>query len=317
MLRRRTRQLVAAALSLFIVILANPAMAKKKDDLPGFTKYTLFRKGKLQGTFAYKTVTAESGTIYTSTRMELKTRGGGNLAVRTHTEKQASGIVTKYKKWIGNKGARPALIAFWQKDELRVVSKGSKRFTKDTKPGEGFVLLDHYGFQLYVEIAARWKKEGVTTLPAVLVHKGKTATISLSEAGTATLKNAAGEEVTATRLHLKTEGFDLEILVGDKPIFFGMRSKTMLAVREGWTLLSVQEKSETPVLEEGEEVAPETVEKMEDSDGGDEPKEISPVKMEDSDGGDEAKEVSPKEDAVETTPKEEKKIEKALPELPE
>ncbi len=311
MSRRRTRWFLVAAISLFTVTLAIPAKADKKDDLPGFIKYTLFRKGKPQGTFAYKTVTAESGTIYTSTRMELKTRGGGTLAVRTHTEKQSTGKINKYKKWIGNKGARPALIAFWRDDELRIVSKGNKRFTKDTKPGDGFVLLDRYGFQLYVEIASRWKKDGATTLPAVLLHKGLTATITLSEAGTATLKNAAGEEVTATRLHLKTEGFDLEILVGDKPMYLGMRSKTMLAVREGWTLLSIQEKSDTPAPEAEEGTVPETVEKKTE-----EPCEGDETTSK-GEGTIESRDVSPKEDSIKASPPTEKKPDQPLPELPD
>ena len=94
-------------------------------------------------------------------------------------------------------------------------------------------------------------------------------------------------------------------------MYLGMRSKTMLAVREGWTLLSIQDKSEIPAPEVEEGTVPKKVDKKaEEPCDGDETKakEEGPAKSED---------VSPKEDSVGAPPTHDKKPEQPLPELPE
>jgi len=141
--------------TLFILSsLAAPALArgKKGDEKdPDWIEFTILREGQPAGTFGFKTVTAEaSGNIFTTSKLEMKARKG-TLGIMTHVELHPSGKLIKYRKWVGNEGARPDLIAFWKDDNtLRVVSKLRKqRFSRDLSPPEGFVPLDGLGFHLY------------------------------------------------------------------------------------------------------------------------------------------------------------------------
>ena len=228
---------------------------KEEEKDPDWIEFSVLRDGEQSGTFGFKTVTAEaSGNVFTTSKLEMKTRRG-TLGIMTHVELHPSGKLIKYRKWVGNEGARPDLIAFWKDATLRIVSKIPKhRFTRDLSPGDGFVPLDGLGFHLYAHLASLWKKSQPESLPCVRLHKGKSDTLTMQRTGTAVLKNKAGKQVTAQAVHVKAKGFNLVLFVGDKPTYLGFKSRKVLLVRNGWNLVSLEEgdagkeevKGETP-----------------------------------------------------------------------
>lgn len=233
-------------------VLAGP---KDKKD-PDWLEFDVYRDGQDAGTFGFKTVTAPSGTLYTSTKLEVEGKGGGKLSIQTLVERHPSGRLEKYKKWIGIARADPSVIAFWYKDKLRVVSKGKPKFTKDLVMAEGFGILDAYGFHQFFELAALWKAKGITSVPVAVMHKGEQRTATLAPVGMALLKDPKGAEVKATRLHVRTRGFDVEVFLGERPMFLGFRSSHLTMWKKGWSLI----KGDLPL--EGEVEEPDPVESV-------------------------------------------------------
>jgi hypothetical protein len=218
--------------------LPQPAYAGKKDEKPDWIEFRVLRKGKPAGDFHFKTVTSASGKIYTSSKLNLKTRKGV-LTIRGHVERHPSGRLEKYKKWVGKKGHSPKLIAWWLKGKLRVVSKVKKhRFTRDVSPPDEFALLDRLGFHLYADLAGLWKVKGALETPVLLLHKGKMDTLSLSDGGTAILKNKVGEELKVRVVSVTSKGVTLSLFVGDKPTYLGFQSATLMLLREGYSFVA-------------------------------------------------------------------------------
>ena len=215
---------------------------KKKDEKdPDWIEFALLREGKPGGDFGFKTVVSESGKIYTSSKLNAKTRKG-NLLIRTSVERHPSGKVEKYKKWIGKAAHAPKVIAWWRDGKFRVVSKvKKKRFKKDLAPDDGFVILDRSGFHLYADIVGLWKKSGAGEYPCVVMHKGEMGTVTLADGGSAILRNKRNEEVNARVVNLTAPGFSLAVFVGDKPSYLGINSKKLLAIRKGYSLVSIDE----------------------------------------------------------------------------
>jgi len=228
-----------------VCALAAPAGAappeKDKEKDPDWIEFALLREGVRAGTFGFKTTAAASGQLFTSSKLDLKVKRGG-LSIQTHVERDPSGRLVKYRKWVGNEGARPDLIAFWKGKKLRIVSKVKKnRFTKDVAPPEGFAILDRLGFHLYSHVAALWKRSQPEETPNVSLHNGATGTLRMKRVGTATFKHPGGNEVKAQAVSVRAEGFTLTIFVGEKPVYLGFKGKKLLMIRKGWNLLSVEE----------------------------------------------------------------------------
>ncbi len=241
-------------LALMLVVAATFALGteglardKKKEEAPPPIEFTVLRDGKPAGTFSYK-IAVFSGKVFSSSQLEMKTRKG-TLAILTHVEKDGAGKLLKYRKWVGNEGATPDLIAFWKDDsKLRIVSKlKSSRFTKDLSPAKGFEVLDQLGFHLYGDIAELWSKTETTGFNAIALHKGRMDKVTLEDAGIVVLKDKEGKEVTAKALHLRSKGFNLTIFVGDKPRYLGFQSKHVTLVRKGWNLVGVHLKRDGAV----------------------------------------------------------------------
>jgi hypothetical protein len=272
-----------------LVVAVTPSQAfarKKKEEAPPPIEFSVLRKGKPAGTFSYKVATF-SGKYFSSSQLELNT-GKGTLAIMTHVEKDGAGKLIKYRKWVGNEGARPDVIGFWNDDKLRIVSKiNGKRFTRDLVPAKGFEVLDQLGFHLYGDLAETWAKGPRTSFQAVTIHKGRLDNVTLAPAGTAILKDVAGKEVRAQAVHLKTKSFDLTFFVGEKPRYLGFKSKSMILVRKGWNFLRLEAGEVGPEVApaEPEAAAAETV--AEEPGKGEEPETDAPEK------GEPVKEASP------------------------
>jgi hypothetical protein len=259
---RTTLYLLSWLITLSIALPEASARDKKGDEKdPDWIEFSVLRDGEQSGTFGFKTVTAKaSGNIFTTSKLEMKTKRG-TLGIMTHVELHPSGKLIKYRKWVGNEGASPDLVAFWMDATLRIVSKIPKhRFKRDVTPGDGFVPLDGLGFHLYGHLAGLWKQSQPQSVPCVRLHKGKTDTLTMQSTGTAILKNKAGKEVVAEAVHVKAKGFNLVLFVGDKPTYLGFKSKKVLLVRNGWNLVSLKEgehgKQEVKVEETGKEEKP-------------------------------------------------------------
>jgi len=224
---------------------------KKKDEKdPDWIEFALLRDGKPGGRFGFKTVVSGSGKIYTSSKLNAKTRKG-ELLIRTSVERHPSGKVEKYKKWIGKAAHAPKLIAWWLDGKFRVVSKvKKKRFKRDVSPDEGFMILDRSGFHLYADIVGLWKKSGAGEYPCVVMHKGEKGTVTLADGGSAILKNKKAEEIKARVVALTAPGFKLSVFVGEKPKYLGFNSKKLLVLREGYSLVSVDENDKAVAAEE-------------------------------------------------------------------
>ena len=228
------------------------ARKKKKQTIPPI-EFTILRDGKPAGTFSYK-VAIFSGKYFTSSQLEMKTKRG-TVAIMTHVEKDGTGKLLKYRKWVGNEGAKPDVIAFWRGANLRVVSKiKGKRFTRDLSPGKGFQVLDQLGFHLYGDLAGPWQKNGLEKFEAVTIHKGRLDNVTLTSAGVAVLKDSAGNEVMAEAISLKSKSFNLTFFVAAKQLYLGFKSKRMVLIKKGWNLLRIDESSTTkpeePLAEE-------------------------------------------------------------------
>ncbi|MBM4352952.1 MAG: hypothetical protein FJ109_04035 [Deltaproteobacteria bacterium] len=244
---------VSAALALASEVAAADGKTAKDPD---WIEMTILKAGKPVGELGFKTVATATGMSYTSSKMELKGKKGA-LAIQTHVEREKDGKVVKYRKWVGNQGADPDVIAFWKDKALRVVSKVPKhRFANDLKPAAGFVPVDKLGYHLYSFVAVAWAAGKPTSIPCVYVDKGTTGTLALKAAGTATLKSAGGEEVTAEAVEVVAEKYTLTLFVGTKPIYLGFQSKGTLVLRKGWTLVSVSNEAPLPPTEEIKEEPP-------------------------------------------------------------
>jgi len=241
----RSPVFVAGALTLALWSVA--AVAKEKKD-PDWIEFEISRDGRRAGAFGYKTVTGASGTIYTSSKLEMEGKRG-SLQVRTLVERFPSGKIDKYKKYVGLAKADPTVIVFWYKDKLRAISKGRNSFTRDLTPTGDFGLVDSDGFHLFADLVALWKVKGVTSLDVLAVHKGEIRPLTMKPAGLAVLKDAKGAEVQVTRLHLRAKGVDIQAFVGDRPMFLGFQSAHVLMLRKGWSLV----KGELPLAVPGEE----------------------------------------------------------------
>jgi hypothetical protein len=235
------RHTLAAIVLISALVLPVPPGAlarKKKEDAPPPIEFTILRDGKPSGTFSYK-MASFSGKHFSSSTLEMKTRKG-TLAVMTHVERDESGKLVKYRKWVGNEGARPNVIAFWQEDNLRIVSKLKKaRFKRNLSPPEGFIVLDQLGFHLYGDLAKMWSAAPFTDKTAFIVHKGSLDKVTFKSEGLAILTNKQGEEVQAQAVKLKSKSFNLTFFVGEKPAYLGFMSKHVLLVRKGWNFVRI------------------------------------------------------------------------------
>jgi hypothetical protein len=226
---------------------------KKKKEPPPPIEFTILRDGAPSGTFSYTEATF-SGKYFTSSKLEMKTKRG-TVAIMTHVEKDGAGKLLKYRKWVGNEGAKPDVIAFWKGPSLRVVSKlKGKRFTRDLAPAKGFQVLDQLGFHLYGDLIGPWESNEVEGFEAVTIHKGRLDKVTLAAAGVAILKDSAGKEVMAEAVSLKSKSFNLIFFIGEKQRYLGFKSKRMVLIRKGWNLLRIDEnattKPEGPLAEE-------------------------------------------------------------------
>ncbi len=255
---------------MFLFVLATVALAalpadaadKKTGKDPDWIEMSILKGGKPVGDLGFKTVSTATGMSYTSSKMEMKGKKGA-LAIQTHVERDKDGKVVKYRKWVGNQGADPDVIAFWKDKGLRIVSKVPKhRFTNDLKPEAGFVPVDKLGFHLYSFIAAAWVAGKPESLPCVYVDRGTTGKLTLKAAGSAVLKNGANEDVQAEAAEVASDKVTVTMFVGTKPVFLGFQSKSTLVLRKGWSLVSVSNEALPPPTEEvkkveGEGAAPE------------------------------------------------------------
>lgn len=185
--------------------------------------------------------------------VDIKT-DSGTQKLKFHTEGDPSGKITKYRKWVGKVGVNPHVIGWWDKGKFNFSSKQKKiKYNKvmNIDKNADYVILDNYGFSLYADVAYRWKEKNPSELTAILVPTGEVAKVTLAPAGTAQLRPPKGEEITAQRVRLSAPGFNLDILVGDKPVFLGVYTQKLLALPKGWTLVGVKD------LVPGEQVTPE------------------------------------------------------------
>ncbi len=299
--------------------------SSKTAEGPPPIEFTILRDGKVSGTFSYKVATF-SGKYFSSSQLEMKTKKG-TIVILTHVEKDGAGKLLKYRKWVGNEGASPDIIAFWNNDKLRVVSKvKGKRFTKDLTPGKGFQVLDQMGFALYGDLADLWHKKKLQEFEVATIHVGRLDKASMASAGVAILKDSAGKEVQAEAVSLKSKSFNLTFFVGEKQRYLGFKSKRMVLIRKGWNLVRVEEgkapaTEEEPAAEQPAAAAPEAVTPVEVK-----PVEVKPVEVKPEEKKPEEKkpeekkpeEKKPKEKlAPEKSAEEKKDTGKPLPPLPE
>ena len=260
------RVLTGVLLTLVVLTATVPADAlarQKKKEGPPPTEFTILRDGKPAGTFSY-TVATFSGKYFCSSKLAMKTKRG-TVAIMAHVEKDGAGKLLKYRKWVGNEGASPDVIAFWMGEKLRVVSKlKGKRFTRDLTPGKGFQVLDQLGFHLYADLADLWHKEKTGEFEAVTINLGRLDKVTLEPVGVAVFKDSAGQEVRAQAVHLKSQSFNLTFFVGEKRRYLGFKSKRLVLIRKGWNLLRVEEAVASEVEEETVVESPAEVKKEEE-----------------------------------------------------
>jgi hypothetical protein len=255
-----TRYFLLLALALALSGFSPAVLAQGKKDKeakdPDWLEFSLLKDGQPAGIFGFKTTAGASGQIYTSSQLEMKGKRGG-LAIQTHVEKDPSGKLIKYKKWIGSQGAAPDVIAFWNGKKLRIVSKAKDApFTKDLSPAEGFFLLDRYGFHLYADLVGLWKARQQAKTPFVALHTGKTGTLEMSAVGSVNLKDGAGKEVKGSAVKVKADKLELTLFVGEKPSYLGFQAGKLVMIRKGWNLVSVEAGVLAPAPIEGEAAEP-------------------------------------------------------------